>query len=157
MKFNDNEIVVGQHVVEIGEQKLGVGLNEPDYVDLTLTVNDGDHEIVITGMDDEMEGFAKAILAALKAKQDRQAAEDEEEQRQWERDLLPKKSFRLTGVDIGRAVYQCDRSTVDNYDFLHLEDDLNEIILHLPDDQESVQFLDWLADAYCVEWEAVEK
>jgi ATP/maltotriose-dependent transcriptional regulator MalT len=82
MKLNDNEILVGQHVIEIGEQEMFFGTNEwPDYLDLTLTIDDGEHEIVITGMDDEMEGFAKAILAALKAKQDRQAAEKEEDER----------------------------------------------------------------------------
>lgn len=145
MKLNDNEVLVGEHVIEIGEQELGVGLNEPDYIDLTLTVNDGDHEIVITGMDDEMERFAKAILAALKAKQDRQAVKDEEEARQW----LPTKTFRLEGYDVWKALGPCDVG--DQYKEL----DDGSIDVMLPDDEKTLAFLRWLADAYCVEWREV--
>ena len=152
MNLKENEYLVGDAVIEIAEHESYYGKNpEPEYFDLKLTIKDGENEIVVIGMDDEMERFAKAILEALKAKQQRQAEQDEEEHQESLRQWLPKKAFCLSGYDVWKGLAECEVGD----DFTELEDGTIKVML--PDDAESVELLNWLSQAYCVEWKAVKK
>lgn len=135
--------------VRIEEQECFLGTaEEPIDVDLKLTVtNDDGNVVVVVGMDDEIEALIKALTDALTAKRQEEEADAEAAQQEFERCLLPKRSFRIRGSFV-RAVNHFELS-----DRHWRQVSEGELIVHLPDDLKTLEDLKWLSEAYDIEWE----
>lgn len=152
MKQTGKEITfaASDAIVEIGTQDIMCGF-DGEY-DLTLTIRQNEHEIIAFGSAEEFERLVDALAVAVKAKQEN----DKNIEQEVKRRMLPTKMFRITGPDTGWAARECGQDVVESHDSPLLEDEVNGIIVHLPADSESVEFLNWLSQAYCIEWSALD-
>ena len=138
-----------QFAVKIEKHESYLGLSEePCNVDLKLTISDDDgNTVVIVGMDDEIESLVKAFTDALTTKRQEEELEAKAAQLEFERCLLPKRSFRIRG-NFFRVVNCFELS---NRHWQQVSDD--ELIVQLPDDLKTLEDLNWLSEAYDIEWE----